>query len=517
MKQTTTATPPRRFGLSVRTRIVTAITAVAAVGLLAVGVSVYLVERQRIMEQVDQRLHANLDSARFIVGEGNPEGPDAGSWASSSAALEAVVQRMSPDDNTGAMGMVDGTITFVPGFDLDLDLQHQGLFAQHVERALGEDKAIIGTYAEREVAWRYLATTISVEGSAAPEEVVFVMVYDLDAELSEFDDAAKMFILVSAIVLVVIAATGTIVATRLLRPLRQMRTTAERISAQNLDERLDVVGNDDVAELAVTMNDMLDRIDAALESQRQLLSDVGHELKTPITIVRGYVEVMDPDDPADARETRELAIDELDRMGRLVQDLAGAAALHGPSPVQLHPTDVGDLMAQIMRKSDAIEGSAVSAGPIAEGFAMLDPARITQAMLQLAQNAVTHGGGRMEIGSCDVGTQLEFRVRDFGSGVPDDAKQEIFKRFHRGADAHSRSGSGLGLNIVQVIARAHGGSVRVQDAPGGGSTFVLSIPRGSAVSAAASVPAPAPAPAPSGDIVIPPRPPLPGTRADEGS
>lgn len=491
-----------------RTRIVAAITAVTAIGLLAVGVSVYLVERQRILEQVDSRLHDNLDSARFIVGDGNPDDPDAGTWQSSSAALEAVVQRMSPDDNTGAMGMVNGIITFVPGFDLDLDLQNQGMFALHVERMLGDDKAIIGTYAERDVAWRYLATTISIEGSAAPEEVVFVMAYDVKAELAEFNEAAQMFIIVSMIVLLVVAATGTIVATRLLRPLRQMRTTAERISAQNLDDRLDLVGNDDVAELAETMNNMLDRIDDALESQRQLLSDVGHELKTPITIVRGYVEVMDPDDPADARETQELAMDELDRMGRLVQDLAGAAALHGPSPVRLHPTDAADLVAQIVRKAHGIEGAEVSSAAVADGVAVLDSARITQAMLQLAQNAVTHGGGRLEIGSAIAGRQLEFSVRDFGVGVPDGAKEQIFERFHRGSDAEGRAGSGLGLNIVQVIARAHGGSVRVENAEGGGAVFILSVPRGSA-----DVAAPLP-----DDMVIPPRPPLPLATAqlDEG-
>lgn len=490
-----------------RTRIVAAITAVTAIGLLAVGVSVYLVERQRILEQVDSRLHANLESARFIVGNANPDAPDVDSWESSSDALEAVVQRMSPDDNTGVMGMVNGIVTFVPGFDLDIDLQHQGMFALHVERMLDDDKAIIGTYAERGVAWRYLATTISIEGSAAPEEVVFVMAYDVEAELAEFNEAAQMFIIVSAIVLVVVAATGTIVATRLLRPLRQMRTTAERISARNLEQRLDVVGNDDVAELAETMNDMLDRIDAALESQRQLLSDVGHELKTPITIVRGYVEVMDPDDPADARETQELAMDELDRMGILVQDLAGAAALHGPSPIRVHPTDAADLLDQIVRKAQGIDGAVVSPGAVAEGVAMLDSARITQAVLQLAQNAVTHGGGRFEIGSVATAAQVQFWVRDFGGGVPDDAKEVIFERFHRGTDAHGRSGSGLGLNIVQVIARAHGGSVRVEDAEGGGSRFVLSVPRGAAEMAT-----------PPPDVIPPrpPLPPLPEVQIDEG-
>lgn len=506
MSQNTSTPDRRRFGISVRTRIVATITAVTAIGLFAVCFSVYIVERQRILEQVDSRLHDNLDSARFIVGAGNPKTPADPAWESSSGALESVVQRMSPDDNSGAMGMVNGVVTFVPGFELDLDLQHEDVFALHVDRTLGDDEAIVGTYAEGGVGWRYLATTISVEGSAAPKDVVFVMVYDLEAELAEFDGAVQMFAIASVIVLIVVAATGTIVATRLLRPLRQMRKTAERISAQDLDERLTVVGNDDVAELAETMNDMLDRIDSALDSQRQLLSDVGHELKTPITIVRGYVEVMDPDNPTDARETQELAIDELDRMGTLVQDLASAASLHGPSPVRLQPVDAGDLVTQIVRKAQGIEGAEVLSAPVAECVAEIDSARITQAVLQLAQNAVTHGGGRMSIGSVIASDQLEFRVRDFGSGVPDSAKEHIFERFQRGIAASSRSGSGLGLNIVQVIARAHGGSVRVEDAEGGGAEFILSVPRGSTETFSFG-----------GNTAIPARPPLPEAQLDEGN
>ncbi|WP_175988272.1 sensor histidine kinase [Microbacterium tenebrionis] len=482
--------------ISVRTRIVAAITLVAAVGPLAVGLSVYFVERQVILEQVDARLHDNLDSARFIVGEGD----EGAAWSSSSAALAAVVQRMSPDDNTGAMGMTAGVITTVPGIQLDLDLQDAAEFAAHVDRLLSGEQPLIGTYAEDGSTWRYLAAPIIVEGSPDPAEVVFVLVYDLEAELAEINDSAVMFLWASAIALIVIAATGSIVATRLLRPLRQMRQTAERISAQSLNERLPVDGNDDVAELSETMNDMLDRIDAALESQRQLLSDVGHELKTPITIVRGHLEVMDPADAEDATQTRDLAVDELERMGRLVQDLASAAALHGPSPVQLQPVDAAELLTQIVRKAQGIDGANVTLGPVAGRTAMLDPARITQAMLQLAQNAVTHGGGRIALGSAAVADTVELWVRDHGPGVADEAKSQVFERFQRGTEAQVRSGSGLGLHIVQVITRAHHGAVRVEDAPGGGALFILSVPAPPAVLPPQDL---------AGDVVIPPRPPLP--------
>ena len=163
----TTADQPakRRLSLSVRTRIITVITIVTALGLLAVGVSVYLVERHRILEQVDVRLQANLDSAQYIVGEGRP---DTGTWDSSTAALTAVVERMSPDDNTGALGMVNGKITTVPGVPLDLDLQRESDFAVHVDSVADQQGATIGTYAENGVVWRYLAAPIAIEGSPAP-------------------------------------------------------------------------------------------------------------------------------------------------------------------------------------------------------------------------------------------------------------------------------------------------------------------------------------------------------------
>lgn len=493
-----------RLAVSVRTRLVTAITTAAALGLLAVGVSVYLVERHSSLEQVNARLLANLESARFIVAEGDANSSGTSreaKWTSSSAALRAVVERMSPDDNTGAAGMVDGAIAMVPGIRLDVDLSDASAFAAHVHEQLSGTDPIVGTYAEDGTAWRYLAAPITVMDSPSPTDAVFVMVYDLDAELAEFNTTARIFVIASIIALVVIAATGSIVATRLLRPLRQMRETATRVSGHSLEERIPVVGNDDVADLGRTMNAMLDRLDDALDSQRRLLSDVGHELKTPITIVRGHLEVMDPADPEDARDTQRLAVDELDRMGQLVQDLAGAAALHGPTPVQPSPVDVADLLQQIARKAEGITGADVSLVSTPGGVAMLDASRITQAMLQLAQNAVTHGGGRVQIGGRSLGDAVELWVRDFGPGVPDAEKLSVFDRFQRGRGAESRGGSGLGLNIVQVIARAHHGSVRLTDADGGGALFTVRLPRGGREQTARL---------PNG-LIIPPRPPMPET------
>lgn len=465
---------------SVRTRIVAAITATLAIGLLAVGTAVYIVERQSDFDQMDDRLRANLESVRFIVSEGQSDGESAERqpWDSAPEALRAVVERMSPDDNTGVMGMVANEISLVPGVRLDVDLSDAHEFAGYLLDQTSSDEPIIGTYAEDGAAWRYLAAPIVVEDgtTTASPPAMFVMVYDIDAELAEFNGTARVFLIASLITLAIVALVGSIVATRLLRPLRHMRETATRVSARSLDERIPVVGKDDVADLARTMNAMLDRLDDALDSQRRLLSDVGHELKTPITIVHGHLEVMNPTDVDDVRSTQALTLDELDRMGRLVQDLSDAASLHGSAPVHLEPVDIGDLIEQIARKAQGIAGAEVERGKTAEGVVALDASRITQAMLQLAQNAVAYGGGRIVLGSRLSGRWLRLSVRDFGPGVPDDAKESVFDRFRRGATSEGVHGSGLGLNIVQLIARAHGGSVRVDDATGGGALFTISLP-----------------------------------------
>ena len=483
---------------SVRTRLLTVIALAAAIGLLGVGLTVYVTERQRILATTDDLLRNNLESAQVLIEQHTEEQPD----STAEEALRVIVQRVSPDDNMGVLGVVDGTASLVPGVPLDLSLESRPDFVSHVVSAADRRGGHLGRYATDDVAWAYFATPVLLSG-LQDEDVLFVMAYDLQAELGEINAAGRAYLVASAAMLVFIVAIGGAVAGRLLRPLRQMRETAERVSGQALDERLPIVGRDDVSELARTMNDMLDRIDASLGAQRKLVSDVRHELRTPITIVRGHLELMDPAHPDDVADTRELTMDELDRMSSLVQDLSEMAALEGRPELRPEPTDVGDLIDQIVRKARAIDGAAVSRRSSVTLVADVDPGRITQAMLQLVQNAVTHGGGQIEIGSRVTSDALELWVRDHGPGVPEDAKQKVFDRFFRGSE--STSGSGLGLHIVGAIAGAHGGTARVHDASGGGAVFVLSIPLSPAVASAAVSAPDVPDPG-----TIPPRPPLPG-------
>ncbi|ROR65870.1 sensor histidine kinase [Agrococcus jenensis] len=455
---------------TVRSRIVGLLTLLSLITAIAAGSVAYAVDRVRVLEQIDANLDAALDSVRFIV-----EGDD---WSSTDEAVSTIVQRLAPDDNTGTLGIVDGEAAWQPGIAPDVPLEQLPGFVERIVAETADGRTVLGTYVEGTRSIRYLAAPVTVgEIASGPPRAVFVTGYDVEAELAELDGAARVFALTALLATAATFGIGLLVSGRLLRPIRHMREVAERASGADLSERIPVTGKDDVSQLAATVNGMLDRLGSSLEDQRQLLQDVGHELKTPITIVRGHLELVDPASPADVVETRELAIDELDRMARLVDDLRAAARLRDPAAFELRETDVAALVEQIAVKALAIDGADldpnVEATPV---VARLDPDRITQAMLQLAANAVRHARGPFSIGSRVRGSDLELFVRDRGPGVPDELKQVVFERFRRGAaEGRGDGGSGLGLSIVALIADRHGGRAWVADA-GAGSEFILTLP-----------------------------------------
>jgi signal transduction histidine kinase len=466
---------------TVRSRIVGLLTLLALVSAFVAGGVAYVAERSRTLDQIEANLGAALDSASFIVADE--------SWDDAEDALSAVVQRLAPDDNTGTLGVVDGRAALVPGIRTDVPLERLPGFVERIVAETAGHDVVVGTYADADRTLRYLAAPVVVgeADEGTPPTAVFVTGYDVAAELAELDGAARVFTLTALLTTAATFLVGLLVSTRLLRPIRRMREVAERSSAASLTERIPVgASRDDVSQLANTVNGMLDRLGGALDSQRELLRDVGHELKTPITIVRGHLELVDPRDPRDVEATRELAIDELDRMARLVDDLRAAARLRDPGAFELRQTGVDGLVEQIAEKARAIEGADLEpGGPPVAVLAVLDPDRITQAMLQLVANAVRHARGPIAIGARASGRDLQLFVRDRGPGVPDELKAVIFERFRRGtAEGRGDGGSGLGLAIVTLIAQRHGGTASVVDAPAGdgaadasvGSEFRLALP-----------------------------------------
>lgn len=252
---------------------------------------------------------------------------------------------------------------------------------------------------------------------------------------------------------------------------------AQRITADDLAERIPVHGDDDVSTLTDTVNSMLDRIEVSVDVQRQLLDDIRHELKTPITIVRGHLEMMDAADKDDVENTREIGIAELDRMTRLVEDIDMLATVEGDQFAMTH-IEVATLTARVGELVGVIPGHPWEVEAHGRGLVEGDADRLLQAWLQLADNAAkyTPDGSLIQIGSAIDEHGVRLWVRDHGAGIPPALRHRIFRRFDRAHGRRSVGGSGLGLAIVDAITKAHGGHCTVTDTPGGGATFTIHIP-----------------------------------------
>ncbi|HSJ43943.1 MAG TPA: HAMP domain-containing protein [Euzebyales bacterium] len=203
----------------------------------------------------------------------------------------------------------------------------------------------------------YLAVPLQEVGQ---QRGVFVVAIYGDVERREIAQVVTTMSVVGVIAILLAAGIAWFGAGRILAPIRRLTETAQAISDRDLTQRIEVEGDDDVARLGRTFNAMLDRLQGAFASQRQFLNDVGHELRTPITIVRGHLEVFG-DDPQERRETVALVVDELERMRRLVDDLVVLARAEQPDFLELAPVDVSELVGEILRKAERIGRQVVGA------------------------------------------------------------------------------------------------------------------------------------------------------------
>jgi signal transduction histidine kinase len=305
-----------------------------------------------------------------------------------------------------------------------------------------------------------------------------IFIHATAGERAEAVAALTIVIKVTVAALVASAVLGWIVAGKLLEPLQTLTQTAHAISESDLTQRISVKGDGELAKLAFTFNDMMDRLEAAFSTQRNFINDAGHELRTPITIIRGHLELMDDITP-EQEETLLLVIDELDRMSRFVEDLILLARAERPDFLQLEPIDVKLLTEELLTKATALAPRNWKLDAAAIGLLKGDRQRITEAMMNLAQNATQHTqvDNTVAIGSSVTKKEVKFWVRDTGEGIAASDQQRIFERFARAANGRRRSeGAGLGLSIAKAITEAHGGTIHLYSKLGTGSTFTLTLP-----------------------------------------
>jgi two-component system, OmpR family, sensor kinase len=468
--------PSFRHSLSVRSRILLSILAVTALGLTAAGVASSLVQRQQVLSAVDAALlHSVSDLKRIAAGDTFDAPP-----ASVDGLLRMAMQRMIPDPNESIVGFIDKKPALVPAADLPFRIDEDPALVKRIASEADATRVVIGTARTSAGSLRYVIVPVAVAGDA--RRGLYVSAHNLDAELASLADSARTYAGVASLALLLVGAVAWFVAGRLLRPIRLLREAAAGSStAADLTERIPVTGRDDVSELAETINGMFDRLQESSLSQRRLLDDIGHELKTPMTIIRGHLELLDPDNPGDVEATKALTLDELDRMNTLVSEISLLAESRSPQFIRTVDVDIESFTASIGAKSSAFDPTRSWLVESARGIVRIDERRLTQAWLQLADNAAKYSTPATPIVlSSDLvhvrtGSWLSLAVSDAGPGIPLESRARIFERFERLESDRVADGSGLGLAIVAAIAQAHGGSVHLAEA-GKGAVFTIRVP-----------------------------------------
>ena len=471
---------------AVRTRIAGSVAVVSAVALGAAGLLVYTLESQRVSRIVTENTAQEV--AELVRLQQRGVDPETGrAFTSSESLLSTYLVRNVPDDDELLVGWWDARPQERTRHEHGARLVGDPAFAPAVEDLLprgGLTDLELDAVGDYSVTVQPVSTASGRDAGDAPDALVIVNF--LSDEEDELRSTMRTYAAVSVLLLLLIAVAAWLQAGRLLRPLRSLHASAQEIGATDLSRRLPVSGDDDIARLTSTFNDMLARLEHGFGSQRQFLDDAGHELRTPLTVLRGHLEVLDPRDPRDVSQTSELLLDELDRMSRLVDELILLAKSDRPDFVRLRPTPVGALLTQVHRKATGLAVRDWRLGPLppASVEASLDEQRLTQALLQLCDNAVKHTGpgDAVALSGEVVGDRLLLAVSDTGPGVDLADRTRIFDRFGRAVVPEGDEGFGLGLSIVRAIAEAHHGVVRVEDARDGGARFVLDLPLEGALS-----------------------------------
>jgi signal transduction histidine kinase len=270
-----------------------------------------------------------------------------------------------------------------------------------------------------------------------------------------------------------------------------MTEEADEIAVNELGRRLPVPeSNDEIEHLARTINAMLDRIERAVANERMFIDDASHELRTPISILRGELELAlaRPDDEVEVTASLHSALDEAIRLGRLAEDLLALARVRS-GELQLRPESV-DLCAAAERVASALGQDGPAIHVDGAGSAWADPDRVDQILTNLLVNAQRHARARVDVAVRADGARTSLTVADDGDGFPQSMLPVSFERFVRPDPARGRDtgGTGLGLAIVAALTRAQGATIEAgNDSPLGGAVVQIGFPAARSAPAA-SVP-----------------------------
>jgi two-component system, OmpR family, sensor kinase len=326
---------------------------------------------------------------------------------------------------------------------------------------------------------RLLATRIPRSGRPA----VLVVGATRQNNVETLGNFRDELLIAGPIALLLASGIGYLLAGLSLRQVEAMRRRAAEISGETPGERLPVLPTgDELERLGETLNEMLDRLQAALERERDFVADAGHELRSPLALLRTELELA----LRQARTADELraavsrSADEVERLAQLAEDLLLIARTErGRLPLRIEPVEVEELFGSIRSRFEwrAEEvGKTVSSAPTNGLLIAADRMRLEQALGNLVDNALRHGGDEVTLEAASHDGWVELHVRDSGQGLAEEFLARAFDRFTRADVARGRGGSGLGLSIVKTIAESHAGTAHIANTDSGGADAWMSIP-----------------------------------------
>ena len=459
---------------SIRTRLTLWYTGLLAVTFVVLGVAAYLLVSYTLHKEADSALR----SVAVTLAEKN----------------QAPGLQLFPPDVDEIFRRFFGSLPMGPYFDW-IDPR------ENSKRQLNEANAPPFTEEAKNNALRGVATFETIKGSDRyPVRVLtwpvvrsgrVIGVVRVGMSQVNLHKTMSLFLLIMAALfpfaLALAGGGGWFLARHALRPVDRMTQTARRIGAGQLHARLSVFGtNDELDRLAETLNEMLARLETAFLEMRQFTADASHELQTPLTILRGEMEVAlrSMRNPEEYVEVMRSALEEIERISFLVEGLLLLARSDtGVLRMDRKPLDLVHVAEEVLDQLTLLaqaKGVALTLAHIEPLEVLADRVHLRRLLFNLVDNAIkyTSAEGSVKVSIRRSGDWAVLSVEDTGSGIPPEEQQKVFQRFYRSPEARSgaRGGSGLGLAIAKSITEAHEGKIEIESAPGRGTTFGVYFP-----------------------------------------
>ena len=471
--------------MSLRTRLLLAVLACVAAGLLVAGLATYLSLRGFLLERVDAQLRAATVPTAMALANGSLNGLPAGPGGSPGDAN-------LPPGTYGQLRDTVGNVLNAISFTYGQQDQPTPVLPDPLPSLASGGATVFS--AKSTAGGQSAGFRVLVQDAPTVSRVLIVAI-PLSETRQTLSRLVVIEIVVSLVVLAALAAAAWLIIKRDLRPLETMAVTADAIAAGDLSRRVQPAEpRTEVGRLGLSLNTMLGRIEQAFAERaatedklRRFLADASHELRTPLTSIRGYSEVFDraKDDPENLELAMRRIEEESTRMGAMVEELLVLARLGEGRQPDRAAVDLARVVADAVSDARAAAPARdIVIDSVETAEVLGDDHQLRQVVANLLGNALRHTPDEAQISvrlTTGDGHAL-LAVADDGPGLAPDAAAKAFEPFYRADESRAREtgGAGLGLAIVAAIVEAHGGEVRLDTAPGDGATFTVRLPLRSA-------------------------------------